>query len=450
MRVAIIGSGYVGLVTGSCFCEFGFNVTSIDNDINKIERLKKGEIPIYEPGLEALVQQGLTSGRLSFTTEISEAVSNADIVMIAVGTPSRRGDGHADLTYVFEAAKQVAQHLKDYTVVVTKSTVPVGTSRKVAQIIQETRPDLTIGKDFDVASNPEFLREGSAITDFMRPDRVVIGAESENARKILQELYRPLYLRETPIVFTNIETAELIKYASNGFLAMKIAFINQIADICEQAGADVQDVAKAVGLDGRIGRKFLHAGPGYGGSCFPKDTLALAQTARQLGTPMSLIEAVVEANDQRKLSMAERIIKAVKGKKIAILGITFKPNTDDLRDAPSLVIIPELQKAGFSINVYDPLYNANQGQAEAKPYFSNIEWSENPYHAAENADAVIILTEWNECRALDLKRLNQQMNKTKENLPHLIDFRNIYNEADVTPHGFQYSSIGRPSLKSVA
>ena len=284
----------------------------------------------------------------------------------------------------------------------------------------------------------------------MRPDRVVIGAESENARKILQELYRPLYLRETPIVFTNIETAELIKYASNGFLAMKIAFINQIADICEQAGADVQDVAKAVGLDGRIGRKFLHAGPGYGGSCFPKDTLALAQTARQLGTPMSLIEAVVEANDQRKLNMAARIIKAVKGKKIAILGITFKPNTDDLRDAPSLVIIPELQKAGFSVNVYDPLYNANQGQAEAKPYLSNIEWSENPYHAAENADAVIILTEWNEFRALDLKRLNQQMNKTNSNQPYLIDFRNIYKEADVTPHGFQYISIGRPSLKSAA
>ncbi|NBT85244.1 MAG: UDP-glucose/GDP-mannose dehydrogenase family protein, partial [Alphaproteobacteria bacterium] len=343
MRITIIGSGYVGLVTGACFAEFGFKVTSVDNDENKIANLVKGQIPIYEPGLESLVRHNQTTGRLGFTTDLKTSVREADVVMIAVGTPARRGDGFADLSYVFKATEEIAESLNGYTVVVTKSTVPVGTCRKVAEIIEQKRPDLKRGTHFDVASNPEFLREGSAISDFMRPDRVVVGTDSNTAKEVLAKLYRPLYLIETPIVFTSIETSELIKYASNGFLAMKIAFINQMADLCEKAGADVQDLAKGIGLDGRIGRKFLNAGPGYGGSCFPKDTLALSKTAHDLGSPVTLIDAVVSSNDARKKAMAKKVLDelekrgSVSGKTVAVLGITFKPNTDDLRDAPSLV-----------------------------------------------------------------------------------------------------------------
>ena len=376
MQIAMIGAGYVGLVTGACFSEFGANVTCVDQDIDKILVLNKGQIPIFEPGLEDLVRANVQAKRLTFTSDLKTAVEKADAVFIAVGTPSRRGDGHADLSFVFAAAKEIASSLNGYTLIVTKSTVPVGTGRQVVEIIREIRPTA----DFDVCSNPEFLREGAAINDFMRPDRVVIGADSDRARKIMREIYRPLFLRETPIVFTDLETSELIKYAANSFLATKITFINEIADLCEKVGADVHDVAKGIGLDGRIGSKFLHPGPGYGGSCFPKDTLALVQTAAQAKAPLRIIETVVDINQKRKKSMANKIINAcsgdVKNKTIAILGVTFKPNTDDMRDAPSLDIIPNLQAEGAIINAYDP-----EGMNEAKVLLNDVSWCEDAYKA---------------------------------------------------------------------
>ncbi|HEV8390420.1 MAG TPA: UDP-glucose/GDP-mannose dehydrogenase family protein, partial [Dongiaceae bacterium] len=399
MKIAMIGAGYVGLVSGACFSEFGHHVTCIDQDELKIGRLRRNEIPIYEPGLDALVARNAAAGSLRFEKDLSATVADADLVFIAVGTPSRRGDGYADLTYVREAAKQIAHAMRGYTVVVTKSTVPVGTGREVAEIIRATNPKA----DFDVVSNPEFLREGSAIDDFMRPNRVVIGAETERGREKMRELYRPLYLIETPILFTGLETAELIKYAANGFLAMKISFINQIADLCEKVGADVHDVARGVGLDGRIGQKFLHPGPGYGGSCFPKDTRALVEIARQANAPIGLIEATADYNEARKLKMAERIVAALDGapagKVVALLGLTFKPNTDDMREAPSLAIAPALIKAGAEVKAHDP-----EGMAEARKLMPDVSYCADPYEAMTGADAVVFLTEWNSYRALDLRR----------------------------------------------
>lgn len=453
MRIAMIGSGYVGLVSGACFAEFGFEVTSVDVDGQKVQALSLGEIPIYEPGLDSLVQQGLKKKRLTFTTNLEDAVHDAQVVMIAVGTPSRRGDGHADLTYVYQAAEKIALALNHYTVVVTKSTVPVGTCRKVAEIIERLRPDLKQGIDFDVASNPEFLREGSAINDFMRPDRVIVGTESAKAKQVLSHLYRPLYLIETPIVFTNIETAELTKYAANGFLAMKIAFINQMSDLCEKVGADVQELAKGIGLDGRIGRKFLNVGPGYGGSCFPKDTIALSKTANEKNSPLTLIDAVIKANNDRKHDMASRIIQTlskrapITGQKVSLLGITFKPNTDDLRDAPSLVIVPALIRAGLRVCIYDPLYYkdcerlTDLTQSTIDPEWSEVEWGQNPYQAMAETDAVVILTEWNEFRALDTDRMKDLLKSSEEFLPLMIDFRNIYKPFEMA--GLEYHSLGR-------
>ncbi len=432
----MIGTGYVGLVTGACFSEFGSTVTCVDMDQKKITGLKNGEIPIFEPGLDALVKTNVNAQRLSFTSNLPMAVENADAVFIAVGTPSRRGDGHADLTYVFKAAEEVAHALSGYTLVVTKSTVPVGTGRKVETIMRSIRPDA----NFDVSSNPEFLREGAAINDFMRPDRIVIGVNSDRAKEVMRELYRPLFLLETPIVFTDLETSELIKYAANTFLATKITFINEIADLCEKLGADVHDVAKGIGLDGRIGSKFLHPGPGFGGSCFPKDTLALIHTAQQVGSPLKIIETVVDVNNKRKESMVERILEAcqgtVDGKTITILGITFKPNTDDIREAPSTVIIPELQRRGAIIKVYDP-----EGMTEAKTVLPNVEWCTNAYQAMEQSDAVAILTEWNEFRGLDLNRIKSVLNE-----PTIIDLRNIYDPSKMKQAGFNYICIGRKAL----
>jgi UDPglucose 6-dehydrogenase len=433
MRVAMIGTGYVGLVSGACFSEFGVDVVCVDKIVDKIERLKRGEMPIFEPGLEALVSSNVEAGRLSFTTDLKEGVKGADAVFIAVGTPSRRGDGHADLSYVWEAAREIAEAMDGYTVIVDKSTVPVGTGDKVEAIIREARPDA----EFDVVSNPEFLREGSAIEDFMRPDRVCIGVESDRAREVMRQLYRPLFLIETPIQFTQRQTAELIKYAANTFLATKITFINEIADLCEKVGADVQDVAKGIGLDGRIGRKFLHAGPGYGGSCFPKDTLALVHTAQDVGSPLRIVETVVDINAKRKKQMAERIIAAaggsVEGKTVAVLGLTFKPNTDDMRDSPSLDIVPALQAAGATVRGYDP-----EGMEEAKEQLSMV-WCDDAYATMEGADVLAILTEWNEFRALDLKRVKSLLKK-----PVMVDLRNIYVPEEMAAAGFVYTSIGRP------
>lgn len=435
MRIAMIGTGYVGLVSGACFSEFGVSVVCVDKDAGKIERLRAGGIPIYEPGLDDLVARNVAAGRLSFTTGISSAVRGVDAVFIAVGTPTRRGDGHADLSYVYAAAREIAESLDGYAVVVTKSTVPVGTGREVARIIRETRPDV----EFDVASNPEFLREGAAIADFMRPDRVVIGADSERAREVLKRLYRPLYLIETPIVMTSLETAELTKYAANTFLAAKITFINEIADLCEKVGADVHDVARGIGLDGRIGRKFLHPGPGYGGSCFPKDTLALVRTAQQVGSPLRVIETVVDVNDKRKAAMAERIVAALdggaRGKTVAVLGVTFKPNTDDMRDAPSLAILPKLVEAGARVRAYDPA-----GMEEAAKLLPGVEWCRDMYEPLDGADCVALLTEWNEFRAFDLKRVKALMRR-----PVMVDLRNVHNPVDMAAAGFTYTSIGRPS-----
>ncbi|WP_297732618.1 UDP-glucose/GDP-mannose dehydrogenase family protein [uncultured Maricaulis sp.] len=435
MRVAMIGTGYVGLVSGACFADFGHEVVCVDKDASKVETLNAGGIPIYEPGLDLLVQRNVREDRLSFTQNLEEAVRAADAVFIAVGTPSRRGDGFADLSYVYAAAKEIAEVMDGYTVVVTKSTVPVGTGDEVERIIRETRPDA----DFSVVSNPEFLREGAAIDDFKHPDRVVVGTDDDRARAAMNELYRPLFLNETPIIFTSRRTSELIKYAANAFLAMKITFINEIADLCEKVGANVQEVAKGVGLDNRIGGKFLHAGPGYGGSCFPKDTLALTRTAQENDAPLRLIETVVEVNDARKRAMADKVIDAcggdVDGKTVAVLGVTFKPNTDDMRDAPSLEIIPALQKAGARIRAFDPA-----GTVEAEKLFANVEFVSGPYFCAEGADVLVIITEWNEFRALDLKRLKSTMKA-----PVLVDLRNIYTLEEAINAGFAYTSVGRPN-----
>jgi UDPglucose 6-dehydrogenase len=433
MRIAVIGTGYVGLVSGACFSEFGVNVTCVDKDLDKISRLEKGQIPIFEPGLDQIVDANRRAGRLSFTNNLKEAVAGADAVFIAVGTPSRRGDGHADLSYVFGAAEEIAQALTGYAVIVTKSTVPVGTGRRVAEIVRKVRPDA----QFDVVSNPEFLREGSAIQDFMRPDRVVIGCESERAALVMRELYRPLYLIEVPMIFTALETAELTKYAANSFLATKISFINEIADLCERVGADVQDVARGIGLDGRIGRKFLHAGPGYGGSCFPKDCLALTRTAAEHGVPTRIVEMAAQVNDSRKSSMAARIMRhcggSVADKTIAILGLAFKPNTDDMRDSPSLAIIPRLKEAGATIRVFDP-----ESMTEAKKLLTDVAYCASAYEAMDGADALVIVTEWNEFRALDLGRVKSLLRS-----PTVIDLRNIYRPADMAKAGFYYFSIGR-------
>lgn len=390
-------------------------------------------MPIFEPGLDALVARNVSAGRLSFTTDLAEAVAQAEAVFIAVGTPTRRGDGHADLTYVFAAAEEIAEHLKGHTLVVTKSTVPVGTNRAVGEAIRTAAPEA----EFDIASNPEFLREGAAIEDFMRPDRVVCGVESERAREMLSEIYRPLNLRETPMLFTDLESAEMIKYAANAFLAVKITFINEVADLCERTGADVQHVAKGIGLDGRIGSKFLHPGPGYGGSCFPKDTAAFARTGREAGAPVRIVETVMDVNEARKRAMAERIVQAmndhVAGKRIAVLGVTFKPNTDDMRDAPSLVIVPALIGAGAELRLCDP-----EGQKEGEALLPGAVWEDDPYRAAAEADALVIITEWNQFRALDLTRLRQNM---RGNI--MVDLRNIYAPEDARAAGFDYSSIGR-------
>jgi UDPglucose 6-dehydrogenase len=433
MRIAVIGAGYVGLVSGACFSEFGVEVVCVDKDAAKIARLQQGEMPIFEPGLDALVAKNAAAGRISFTTDLPGAVAGAEAVFIAVGTPSRRGDGHADLSYVFAAAEEIGHALTDYAVVVTKSTVPVGTGREVAEILRRTRPQ----GGFDVASNPEFLREGSAIEDFMRPDRVVIGAENDRAREILHALYRPLYLIETPMVFTDIETAELIKYAANAFLATKITFINEIADLCEKVGADVQEVAKGIGLDGRIGRKFLHAGPGFGGSCFPKDCLALVRTAREAEAPLSIVETVMNVNDARKERMADKIAAAcggdISGKTLAVLGLTFKPNTDDMRDSPSLAILPRLTQAGATIRAFDP-----EGMDEAKKLLPGLVYCADAYETMEGADALVLLTEWNAFRALDLARVQGLLAH-----PLVIDLRNIYQPSEMAAAGLYYISVGR-------
>jgi len=438
MHVAMIGTGYVGLVSGACFSEFGVDVVCVDKDAGKIEMLEAGQMPIYEPGLDDLVAKNVEAGRLQFTTDLKKAVAGADAVFIAVGTPSRRGDGHADLSYVYAAAAEIAEAIEGYTVVVTKSTVPVGTGREVERIISETRPDA----DVDVVSNPEFLREGSAIEDFMRPDRVVIGTKSERAQEIMRGLYRPLYLIETPIVFTSRQPSELIKYAANTFLATKITFINEIADLCEVVDADVQDVARGIGLDGRIGGKFLHAGPGYGGSCFPKDTLALVKTAEQMERPLRIVETVVDINDRRKHRMAEKVIAAcdgsVDGKTIAVLGVTFKPNTDDMRDSPSLDIVAGLQAGGAVIRAYDP-----EGMNEAREMMNGVNWCEDAYDAMTGADAVTIITEWNQFRALDLERAKSLMKEAV-----MVDLRNIYNPDEMAAAGFAYTSIGRAPVAS--
>jgi len=434
MRVTMIGTGYVGLVSGACFADFGHVVTCVDKDEGKIASLKRGVMPIYEPGLEDLVEKNVKEERLFFTTDPTDAIRNADAVFIAVGTPSRRGDGHADLSYVFAAAEEIADLMQGYTVVVTKSTVPVGTGDEVEARIKKRRPDA----EFAVVSNPEFLREGAAINDFKRPDRVVVGTHDERARGVMNELYRPLFLNETPILFTERRTSELIKYAANAFLALKITYINEMADLCEAVGANVQEVARGIGLDNRIGGKFLNAGPGYGGSCFPKDTLALVRTAQEAGAPVSIVETVVKVNDARKKSMAKKIIDAlggdVNGKTVAVLGLTFKPNTDDMRDAPALDIIPALQAAGAKVRAFDP-----EGMAEARQMLRDVTFAKNPYECLDGADAMAIITEWDQFRALDWDRVKGALKA-----PVIIDLRNIYNAGEIAARGFQYVSIGRP------
>ncbi len=435
MKITMIGTGYVGLVTGTCFAEFGHHVTCVDKDTTKIDKLTQGVIPIYEPGLDTMVAKNVHEGRLTFTTQLEENISGAEAVFLAVGTPSsRRGDGYADLTYIFEATKEIASHLEGYTVIVDKSTVPVGTAQQVARIIKEANPDA----DFDVASNPEFLREGAAISDFMRPDRVVIGVESSRAEDILRSIYRPLYLQETPIVKTDIETAELTKYAANAFLATKISFINEIALLCDSIGADVVSLAKGIGMDGRIGSKFLHPGPGYGGSCFPKDTLALMRVAQEHGQNLRIVEAAVEVNAAQKAKMVKKIRDMLggseAGKTIAVLGLTFKPETDDMRDSPSITILPALLEKGATIKAHDP-----QGMEESKKYLpDNVQYVKNAYEACTGADAVILMTEWNQYRALDLDRIGDLMN-TKV----FIDLRNVYEPEKLRGKGFTYIGVGR-------
>ena len=433
MRIAMIGSGYVGLVSGVCFADFGHDVVCIDKDAAKIAQLEAGVMPIYEPGLKEIVDKNVREGRLTFTTDLATGVAGAKAIFIAVGTPSRRGDGYADLSYVYAAAKEIAVHADDDAVVVTKSTVPVGTGDEVERIVREVRPDSWIA----VVSNPEFLREGAAISDFKHPDRIVIGADDSRARDVMQEAYRPLYLNNQPILFMARRTAELTKYAANAFLATKITFINEIADLCEATGANVQDVARGIGLDNRIGRKFLHAGPGYGGSCFPKDTLALVKTGHDAGAPLRIVETVVAINDQRKRAMARKVIAAcggsVRGKTIGLLGLTFKPNTDDMRDAPSLMIIPALQDNGAKIRAYDP-----EGMGQAKAMLDNVEFAQSAYAAVEGADALVLVTEWDAFRALDLTKV-----KTLLKFPVVVDLRNVYRPDEMERHGFTYVSIGR-------
>ena len=434
MRIAMIGSGYVGLVSGACFADFGHIVTCIDKDPAKIAALSRGEMPIFEPGLAELVAKNVREERLFFSTCLPEPAKAAEAIFIAVGTPSRRGDGHADLSYVFNVAREVAATLDGYKVIVTKSTVPVGTGDEVARIIAEARP----GIDFAVVSNPEFLREGAAIGDFKRPDRIVVGTDDERARKVMADVYRPLYLNREPLVFTSRRTAELIKYAANAFLATKITFINEIADLCERTGADVQDVARGIGLDNRIGSKFLHAGPGFGGSCFPKDAMALMQTARDFGAPCRIVETVASVNDHRKRAMGRKVIAAcggsVRGSTIAVLGLTFKPNTDDMRDAPSIALITALQDAGAKVRAYDP-----EGMKQARAVLENVEYADTAYACIEGADALVIVTEWDAFRALDLVRVRSLLKR-----PVLVDLRNIYRPEDMSKLGFTYEGVGRP------
>jgi UDPglucose 6-dehydrogenase len=434
MKIAMIGTGYVGLVSGVCFSDFGHSVVCVDKDPRKIEMLERGQVPIYEPGLEALMAKNVDAGRLSFTLDLAAAIDGAEAVFIAVGTPTRRGDGHADLTYVMAAAEEIARSAKDYVVIVTKSTVPVGTNRKVRDVIAAANPAL----DFDVASNPEFLREGAAIDDFMKPDRVVVGVESERASKVMSEIYRPLYLRDFPIVTTDLESAEMIKYAANAFLATKITFINEIAALCEKVGADVKQVSKGMGMDNRIGNKFLHAGPGYGGSCFPKDTKALARIGQEYASPMHITEAVIAVNEDTKRRMIGKLQDlcdgSFNGKTVAVLGVTFKPNTDDMRDAPSLTIVPALVGGGAKVRVCDP-----QGQHEGEALLPGVQWHDDPYDAAKGSDLLVLLTEWNEFRALDLGQIAENMAR-----PAMADLRNIYNASVARDAGFvAYESVGR-------
>jgi UDPglucose 6-dehydrogenase len=435
MRIAMIGTGYVGLVSGACFADFGHQVTCVDKDLKKIESLACGEIPIFEPGLQDLVRSNVRDGRLSFATSLAEPVRDADAVFIAVGTPSRHGDGHADLSYVYAAAREIAAAINGFTVVVTKSTVPVGTGDEVEAIIRETRPDA----DFCVVSNPEFLREGAAIRDFKHPDRIVVGSEDPRGKEAMAELYRPLYLNSPPMLYTGRRTAELIKYAANAFLATKITFINEVADLCEKVGADVQEVARGIGLDNRIGTKFLHAGPGYGGSCFPKDTLALVKTGQDYEAPQRIVEVVVAVNDQRKRAMARKVAAALggnlRGKTVAVLGLTFKPNTDDMREAPSIAVITALQDMGAKVRVYDPA-----GVEQAKELLSSVTYCESAYECAEGADALVIVTEWEQFRALDLGRLKAVMAN-----PVVVDLRNVYRPDEMRKHGFSHYTVGRPS-----
>ncbi|RWX75756.1 UDP-glucose/GDP-mannose dehydrogenase family protein [Neorhizobium lilium] len=432
MRIVMVGSGYVGLVSGACFADFGHEVVCVDKAVEKIEALRQGVIPIFEPGLDQLVENNVKAGRLSFSTELAGPVSEADVVFIAVGTPSRRGDGHADLGYVHAAAEEIARAVSGFTVVVTKSTVPVGTGDEVERIIRETNPEA----DVAVVSNPEFLREGAAIEDFKRPDRIVVGLSDERARPVMTEVYRPLYLNQSPLLFTSRRTSELIKYAANAFLAMKITFINEVADLCEKVGADIQDVSRGIGLDGRIGSKFLHAGPGYGGSCFPKDTLALAKTAQDYDSPVRLIETTIAINDSRKRAMGRKVIAAVggevRGKKVAVFGLTFKPNTDDMRDSPAIAIVQALKDAGAIVSGYDP-----EGMGNARQMME-IEFAGSPYEAATDAHVAVLVTEWNAFRALDLDRLKSLMAS-----PVLVDLRNVYRAHEVEAHGFAYHSIGK-------
>jgi UDPglucose 6-dehydrogenase len=434
MRIAMIGTGYVGLVSGACFADFGHHVVCVDKDAGKIARLKVGEIPIYEPGLDELVARNAAQSRLSFSTDLKESVAQADAVFISVGTPSRRGDGHADLTYVYEAAREIAAALSRFTVVVTKSTVPVGTGDEVERIIRETRPDA----QFAVVSNPEFLREGAAIRDFKHPDRIVVGSSDARAKELMAEIYRPLYLNAAPIMYTERRTAELIKYAANAFLATKITFINEIADLAEKVGADVQEIARGIGLDNRIGSKFLHAGPGFGGSCFPKDTEALIKIGQDNAAPLRIVETVAAVNDQRKRAMARKVSAAlggqVRGKAVAVLGLTFKPNTDDMRDAPSIPLVTALQDMGAKVRVFDPV-----GMEQAKAHLKDVTYCEDAYGCADKADALVIVTEWEQFRALDFARLKSAMAQ-----PVLVDLRNIYDADDMARHGFKYSSVGRP------
>jgi UDPglucose 6-dehydrogenase len=433
MKITMIGSGYVGLVSGACFSDFGHDVVCVDKDASKIDALQAGRMPIYEPGLDQLVATNVAAGRLTFTTDLATAVAGADAIFIAVGTPSRRGDGHADLTYVFEATKEIAAAVTGPTVVVTKSTVPVGTGDRVEEILREERPDI----DIAVVSNPEFLREGAAIGDFKRPDRIVIGSDDPHAREVMREVYRPLYLNESPLLFVGRRTSELTKYAANAFLATKITFINEIADLCEAVGANVQDVSRGIGLDNRIGAKFLHAGPGYGGSCFPKDTLALLKTAEDHESPVHIVEAVVKVNDSRKRAMGRKVLHALgdepRGKTVAVLGLTFKPNTDDMRDAPSLAVVQSLQDAGVTVRAFDP-----EGMDAAKAMMPDVIFCKDAYEAATGADAVTIVTEWDTFRALDLRRLASVMTA-----PVMVDLRNVYRPDDVRKLGFAYSSVGR-------